>query len=83
MDRDTFNTTITALRNRTPFQPFSMVLNSGDRFEVDHGGALAVGDGVAVLLAPGNVPVFFDNEGVSEIIGDLSGRGAGKKGRRK
>ena len=38
---------------------------------------------MAVLLAPGSVPVFFDNEGVSEIIGDLSGRGRGKKRRER
>lgn len=79
MDRDTFNTTITTFRERTPFRPFTVVLVSGDRFEVDHGGALAVGDGMAVLVAPGNVPVIFDNEGVSEFIGDLSGRGTRKK----
>ncbi|MDX1965446.1 MAG: hypothetical protein SFX18_20035 [Pirellulales bacterium] len=30
----------------------------------------------AVLLAPGNVPIFLDHEGVSQVIGDLSGRGA-------
>jgi hypothetical protein len=33
-------------------------------------------DGVAVFLGPGGVPVIFDHEGVSEVIGDLSGRGA-------
>ena len=81
MDRDSFNRTIMAFRERTPFQPFTVVMVSGDRFEVDHGGALAVGDGMAALIAPGNIPVFFDNEGVSEIIGDLSGRGMGKKRR--
>ena len=81
MDRDRFNTAIRAFRHRTPFQPFTVVMVSGDRFEVDYGDALRVGDGAAVLLAPGNVPVFFDNEGVSEFIGDLSSRGAGKKRR--
>ena len=33
-------------------------------------------DGLAIFVGPGRVPVFFDNEGVSEVIGDLSGRGA-------
>ncbi len=28
------------------------------------------------VYAPGNVPVFFDHEGVNQVIGDLSGRGA-------
>lgn len=81
MDRDTFNRAIRAFRERTPFQPFTIVTVSGDRYEVDHGGALAFGDGMAVLIAAGSIPVFFDNEGVSEIIGDLSGRGMGKKKR--
>jgi len=49
---------------------------NGDRFEVDHAEALALRDGLALFAAPGNVPVIFDHEGVSEVIGDLSGRGA-------
>ena len=31
---------------------------------------------VGVLLTQHGVPVIFDYEGVSEVIGDLSGRGA-------
>lgn len=48
---------------------------SGNRHEVDHSDALAVNDGVALFAGPGGVPVIFDFEGVSEVIGDLSGRG--------
>ena len=33
-------------------------------------------EGIAIYIGPGKVPVFFDHESVSEIIGDLSGRGA-------
>jgi hypothetical protein len=76
MDRATFTETIRAFRNRTPFKPFTVALVNGDRYEVDRPEVLALGDGAAVLLAPGNVPVFFDHEGVSQVIGDLSGRGA-------
>ena len=76
MDRDTFDQTIRAVRNRTPFRPFTVALVNGDRYEVDRPEILALGDGMAVLVAPGNVPVFFDHEGVNQIIGDLSGRGA-------
>ena len=43
---------------------------------MDHPDALAVNDGVAVVIGPLGVPVIFDYEGVSEVIGDLSGRGA-------
>lgn len=76
MDRESFTHTIRAFRNRTPFRPFTLALVNGDRYELDRPEILALGDGIAVLVAPGNVPVFFDHEGVSQVIGDLSGRGA-------
>ena len=77
MDRETFTAAIEAFQGRRPFRPFTVALVDGDRYEVDRPNVLALGDGAAVLLAPGNVPVFFDHEGVSQVIGDLSGRGAG------
>lgn len=76
MDRETFNGTIRAFRNRTPFRPFTVAMVNGDRLEVDHPEALAVRDGLALFAAPGNIPVIFDNEGVSQVIGDLANRGA-------
>ena len=76
MDRETFIETVRAFRNRTPFRPFTVALVNGDRYEVDRPGILALGEGIAILVAPGDVPVFFDHEGVSQVIGDLSGRGA-------
>jgi hypothetical protein len=76
MDRRTFTETIRALKHRAPFRPFTVVTVSGSRHEVDHPDALAVKDGVALFLGLGGVPVIFDFEGVSEVIGDLSGRGA-------
>ena len=77
MDRATFAKAIRAFRNRTPSQPFTAALVNGDRYEVDRPDVLALGDGMAVLVAPGDVPVFFDHEAVSQLIADLSGRGAG------
>ena len=76
MDQDRFNDTIRAFKHRAPFRPFTVAMVHGDRFEVDHPDALAVRDGIAIYTAPGGVPVIFDNEGVSEVIGDLSGHGA-------
>jgi hypothetical protein len=76
MDRETFTETILAFMNRKPFRPFTVVTVSGNRYEVDYPNALAVREGLAIFAGPGRVPVFFDNEGVSEVIGDLSGRGA-------
>jgi hypothetical protein len=76
MDRDTFTAPIRPLGGRTPFRPFTAALSNGDRYEVDRPEALARGDGMAVLVGPGNGPVFFDHGGVNRVIGDLAGRRA-------
>ena len=62
MTADNFATVLEGLRGRQPFRVFTVELNGGLRFEVDHPGALVVRDGVAVFLAPGGVPVWFDRE---------------------
>ncbi len=74
MDRNTFDTTIRTFKHRTPFRPFAVAMVNGDRLEVDHPDALAVRDGIALFAAPGGVPVVFDHEGVSQVVGDLPGR---------
>ena len=75
MDRHTFDDTMRAFRDRKPFRPFTVAMVDGDRLEIDHAGALVVRDGVAVFVSPGGAPVIFDHEGVSQVIGDLSGQG--------
>ncbi len=77
MTRDTFMATMTTLRQRRPFHPFTISLINGDRFEVDFPDALLVRDGVGAYVAPGGVPHIFDCEGVNEIIGDLMAQPAG------
>jgi len=74
MDRDTFDNTIRAFKHRRPFHPFTVAKVDGDRVEVDHPDAIAVRDGVALFAGPGGVPMIFDHEGVSQVIGDLAGR---------
>jgi hypothetical protein len=74
MDRDTFDSTIRAFKHRMPFQSFTIALVNGDRLEVDHPDALAARDGVGLFAGPGGVPVVFDHEGVSQVVGDLAGR---------
>ena len=81
MDRDTFTETIRAFKNRVPFRPFTVVTVSGNRHEIDHADAVAISEGLALFAGPGGVPVIFDYDGVSEVIGDLSGRGPRRKGR--
>ena len=63
------DTTIQALKTRTPFRPFTVVTVNGDRSTVDRADAITERDGTAGFLGPGGVPVIFDHEGVSEIIG--------------
>lgn len=74
MSPEMFEETILANKRRVPFKPFTIVVISGSRYEVDHPEAILVRSGSAIYMGPGHVPVFFDHYGVSEIIGDLSGR---------
>ena len=74
MDRDTFDATIRTLKHRTPFRPFTVSMVNGERHEVDHPDALAIRDGMALFAAPGNIPIIFDHEGVTQVVGDLAGR---------
>jgi hypothetical protein len=46
---------------------------NGDQLEVDFPDALAMREGVALYVAAGRIPVWFDHEGVSEVIGGLAG----------
>ena len=69
MTADNFTSVLEGLRQVQPFRVFTVELHGGQRFEVDHPGALVVRDGVAVFLAPGGVPIWFDRENVNQIIG--------------
>lgn len=78
MDRDAFTETITALQRRTPFRPFTVITVAGSRYEVDRPNVIAIRDGgLALFVAPGTIPVIFDHEGVSEVVGDLAGNPTG------
>ena len=72
MDRNVFKDTMRVFEHRTRFRPFTVAMVNGDRLEVDHPDALAIRDGVALFASPGGVPVIFDDEGVSQVIGDLA-----------
>lgn len=69
MTADNFDRVLIALRRHQPFHIFTVELNGGRRFEVDHPDAIIVRDGVAVFLAPGGVPIWFDHESVNQVIG--------------
>jgi hypothetical protein len=78
MDRNTFDQTIREFKHRTPFRPFTVAMQNGDRLEIDHPDALAVRDGVALFAGPGGIPSIFDHEGVNRVIGDLAGQATGE-----
>jgi hypothetical protein len=69
MTADNFTGLLRGFQQLQPFRVFTVELHGGQRFEVDHPWALVVRDGVAVFLAPGGVPVWFDHESVNQIIG--------------
>ena len=75
MDRRTFESTIRAFRDRRPFRPFTIAMVNGDRLEIDHPDAILVREGVGLFVGPAGVPAVFDYEGVTQVIGDLSGQG--------
>jgi hypothetical protein len=69
MTAENFDQMLTALRSLRPYHVFTVELNGGQRFEVDHPEALVIRDGVAVFMAPGGIPYWFDHESVNQIIG--------------
>ena len=68
MTAENFDTVLKGLQTVAPFQIYTIELNGGKRFEVDSPFAMVVRDGVAVFLAPGGVPIWFDHDGVNQII---------------
>jgi hypothetical protein len=70
MTIDNFDRSLRDFQRRSPFKAFTVELVSGHRFQVDHPEALVLRDGVAVFVAKGGVPVLFDHEGVSQILGE-------------
>jgi hypothetical protein len=70
MTSEHFDRTLRAFQRRTPFRPFTVELVSGTRFQVDHPEALVLRDGVAVFVAAGGVPILFDHQSVSQVLGE-------------
>ena len=68
MTAENFDRVLMELYERRPFQLFSIELNTGRKFEVDHPTALTFRNGVAVCLAPGGIPIIFDHESINRII---------------
>lgn len=69
MTADNFDQVFEGLRQLQPFRVFTVELHNGRRFEVDHPGALVICEGVAAFLAPGGIPIWFDHECVTQVVG--------------
>ena len=76
MTLDNFQQVLEALAKRNPFRPFTVEMVGGRRVEVDHARALVTRDGVAVYIAPGGIPIWFDHESVTAIVGDTASASA-------
>jgi hypothetical protein len=68
MTAEHFDHVLGELQDQRPYQVFTIELNGGRRFEIDHPKALIVREGVAVFLAPGGVPMLFDHESINQVI---------------
>ena len=69
MEAESFNQTVRSLAHRVPFRPFVVELVSGAQITVDHPEALVVRAGLAAYIDPTGIPMIFDHEGVSRLMG--------------
>jgi hypothetical protein len=54
-----FNDEIANLLDRDPFVPFTIILSSGDRYDVTHLHQVAIGNNVIVVVPPRSTLAFF------------------------
>ncbi len=69
MQTDAFERSLRACVRRAPFQPFTVELTSGARFQVLHPEAPAFNGGLAVYIGTDGTPSLFDHESVRQLIG--------------
>lgn len=69
MSPEVFAATLDELMMRQPFRVFAIELHGGRRVEIDHRKAVVRRDGAAVFVAPGGIPIWFDHDSVTQIIG--------------
>ena len=69
MTAENFDHVLIGLRQRQPFRVFTVELNGGHRFEVDHPSALVVRDGVGLAQAVVDEPLELEPETVIEVEG--------------
>jgi hypothetical protein len=72
MEMNAFDRSLRAFVRRIPFQPFTVELTSGSRFQVLHPEALAFNAGLAVYIGPDGTPSLFDHDSVAQLVGTAS-----------
>ena len=72
MTAENFETSIDALMEFRPFKPFTIELNTGERFEVDSPGTLLWKGSPAIFKIPRGRLAFFDHDSVNKIVNELS-----------
>lgn len=68
MTAEHFDVIVRLLLERKPFRIFSLELQRGERFEIDHPEALVLIEEVALFVSPGGFRIWFDHENVNRII---------------
>ena len=78
MTTENFEKVLLAMIRRRPFKPFTIELHGNTRFEIDHPEVTVIRQGVAIFLAPGPVPIYFDHNSVTQIIDSPASSAPGK-----
>ena len=81
MTTENFEKVLLAMIRRRPFKPFTVELHGEQRFVIDHPEATVLRQGVAIFLAPGPVPIYFDHDSVVQIIDSPAASAPGKEDR--
>ena len=73
MTADNFDSATEFLMTRRPFRPFTIVLNDGERLQVDFPKSILMfpETGLAFLAGPGGRLHAFDSHGVSQLVDDI------------
>ena len=79
MTAEHFETTLDVLISARPFKPFTIELNTGQRIEIDHRGAILWADASAIFREGDGVLVMFEHDSVNQIINASAHSAPGKR----
>ena len=72
MSVESFEDVLNTLLDLRPFRLFTIELNNGKRFEVDHPHAISMRGGTATYTTSGGMFIFFSADTVSHIFPDTA-----------